>query len=103
MLKHAVWCSVLMYDWVQHSSSRGIMVWWFIILCGMPGCSNVFRKLTYPDHVFSFLPDSSLWKLPLMLYTKDAIREPLTTLPSEELQSKAVELFKVSIFIMHNL
>lgn len=38
-----------------------------------------------------------------MLYTKDAIREPLTTLPSEELQQKAVELFKVSIFIMQNL
>ncbi|KAK7482214.1 hypothetical protein BaRGS_00026563 [Batillaria attramentaria] len=39
-------------------------------------------------------PNSGLWKHPLMLYTKEPLREPLTTLPSIELQRKALELFK---------
>ena len=32
-----------------------------------------------------------------MLYTKEALREPLTTLPSIDLQRKAAELFKVNL------
>ncbi|KAL8624370.1 hypothetical protein ACOMHN_012770 [Nucella lapillus] len=38
--------------------------------------------------------NSGLWKHPLMLYTKEPLREPLTTLPSVDLQHKATELFR---------
>ncbi|KAG8198398.1 hypothetical protein JTE90_021640 [Oedothorax gibbosus] len=34
------------------------------------------------------------WKHPLLLYSKDPITQPLTTLPSEQLQQEAVKLFK---------
>ncbi|GFY66838.1 uncharacterized protein CG43867 [Trichonephila inaurata madagascariensis] len=41
-----------------------------------------------------------VWKHPLLLYTKDAISQPLSTLPSEQLQSEAVKLFKsLQLFI----
>ncbi|CAM1311332.1 PLEKHH2 (predicted) [Pycnogonum litorale] len=35
-----------------------------------------------------------IWRHPLLLYTKDNITQPLTTLPSEELQKEAIKLFK---------
>ena len=46
------------------------------------------------------LDGHSLWKNPLLLYTKDNISEPLTTLPNERLKSEAVKLFKsIQLFI----
>lgn len=39
---------------------------------------------------------SSFWKDPVLLYTKELLVRSLTTLPSEDLQKKALELFKVS-------
>ncbi|GFT92153.1 uncharacterized protein CG43867 [Nephila pilipes] len=41
-----------------------------------------------------------VWKHPLLLYIKDPISQPLTTLPSEQLQLEAVKLFKsLQLFI----
>lgn len=39
--------------------------------------------------------DSMFWKHPMMLHCKEPITSPLTTLPSEDLQLKATEMFKV--------
>ena len=66
--------------------------------CGFSHDSEVFLLL----HLTVMLnhgdvADSGLWKHPLMLYTKEALREPLTTLPSIDLQRKAAELFKVKL------
>ena len=40
-------------------------------------------------------PHSSVWRHPLMTYSKDPISTSLTTFTSEELQSEAIKLFKV--------
>ncbi|GIY83075.1 uncharacterized protein CG43867 [Caerostris darwini] len=43
---------------------------------------------------------SVVWKHPHLLYSKDPISQPLTTLPSEQLQIEAVKLFKsLQLFI----
>uniref|UniRef100_T1J612 PH domain-containing protein n=1 Tax=Strigamia maritima TaxID=126957 RepID=T1J612_STRMM len=39
-------------------------------------------------------PSCVIWKHPLLLYSKDNISQPLTTLSSEQLQTEAVKLFK---------
>ncbi|XP_063079996.1 pleckstrin homology domain-containing family H member 1, partial [Engraulis encrasicolus] len=39
-------------------------------------------------------PDSELWKHKVLCYSKDGLRCPLTTLPSEALQTEALKLFK---------
>ena len=39
--------------------------------------------------------DPDLWNNPLLTFSKDAITEPLTSLPSKELEQEAVKLFKV--------
>lgn len=44
---------------------------------------------------FSFL-DSLYWKHPMMLHTKEPLTKPLTTLPSEDLQERALDLSRVS-------
>lgn len=41
------------------------------------------------------LSDSALWKHPMLCYSKDGLHMPLTTLPSEALQTEALKLFKV--------
>ncbi|XP_067143938.1 uncharacterized protein CG43867-like isoform X2 [Centruroides vittatus] len=44
--------------------------------------------------------NSVIWRHPLLLYSKDSISQPLTTLPSEQLQTEAVKLFKsIQLFI----
>ncbi|XP_054721007.1 uncharacterized protein CG43867-like [Uloborus diversus] len=41
-----------------------------------------------------------IWKHPLLLYSKDSLTQPLTSLPSEQLQTEAVKLFKsIQLFI----
>ncbi|XP_054987136.1 pleckstrin homology domain-containing family H member 1 [Sorex araneus] len=39
-------------------------------------------------------PDSPLWRHPMLCYSKDGLLAPLTTLPSEALQTEALKLFK---------
>ena len=43
------------------------------------------------------------WKHPVLLHSKEPINSPLTTLPSEDLQHKAVELFKMVHQFMSSL
>nr|XP_042909382.1 uncharacterized protein CG43867 [Parasteatoda tepidariorum] len=41
-----------------------------------------------------------IWKHPLLLYSKESLTQPLTSLPSEQLQAEAVKLFKsIQLFI----
>ncbi|XP_039597638.1 pleckstrin homology domain-containing family H member 1 isoform X2 [Polypterus senegalus] len=40
------------------------------------------------------LADSPLWNLPILCYNKEGLHSPLTTLPSEALQTEALKLFK---------
>ncbi len=40
---------------------------------------------------------SSVWRNPLMAYSKEPITTPLTTFTSEEIQAEAIKLFKVRI------
>ena len=39
-------------------------------------------------------PNSPLWRHPLMVHTKEAITQPLTTFTEESLQTEAIKLFK---------
>ncbi|CAE1254937.1 Uncharacterized protein CG43867,Pleckstrin homology domain-containing family H member 1,Pleckstrin homology domain-containing family H member 2 [Acanthosepion pharaonis] len=45
--------------------------------------------------------NSMYWKHPKMLHTKEPISSPMTTLPSEELQERAVDLFKLVFQFMN--
>lgn len=40
------------------------------------------------------VPDSALWKREVLCFCKEGLRYPLTTLPSEALQTEAIKLFK---------
>jgi len=41
------------------------------------------------------LSDSQFWRHPMLCFSKEALLSPLTTLPSQALQTEAVKLFKV--------
>lgn len=41
------------------------------------------------------LLDSQSWRHPMLCFSKEALTSPLTTLPSQALQTEAVKLFKV--------
>lgn len=43
--------------------------------------------------------DSALWKREVLCFSKEGLRYPLTTLPSEALQTEALKLFKVNAFV----
>ena len=44
-------------------------------------------------------PESALWKSEALSFCKEGLRSPLTTLPSEALQTEALKLFKVRLLI----
>ncbi len=46
-------------------------------------------------------PESVLWKSESLSFCKEGLRSPLTTLPSEALQTEALKLFKVSLCTSH--
>lgn len=43
-------------------------------------------------------PESALWRSEALSFCREGLRSPLTTLPSEALQTEALKLFKVSLF-----
>ena len=45
------------------------------------------------------LSDSQIWRHPMLCFSKEALSSPLTTLPSQALQTEAVKLFKVNTWI----
>ncbi|MBN3311931.1 PKHH1 protein, partial [Atractosteus spatula] len=44
-------------------------------------------------------PDSPMWKHPVLCYSKEGLLSPLTTLPSEALQTEALKLFKTTVLL----
>ncbi|CAG2107228.1 unnamed protein product [Medioppia subpectinata] len=67
---------------------------------GTPFEHLVSRLMKAESDCVDTLDGHSLWKNPLLLYTKDNICEPLTTLPNEYLKSEAIKLFKsIQLFI----
>ncbi|RWS02986.1 uncharacterized protein B4U79_10459, partial [Dinothrombium tinctorium] len=53
-----------------------------------------------PDNSPGIVDNNPLWNDPLLLYSKESITQPLTTLPSEFLRNEAVKLFKsLQLFI----
>lgn len=46
-------------------------------------------------------PESVLWRSEALSFCKEGLRSPLTTLPSEALQTEALKLFKVSLSASH--
>ena len=42
---------------------------------------------------------SQIWRHPTLCHSKEGIISPLTTLPSEALQTEAIKLFKVKLYV----
>lgn len=56
----------------------------------------VFIDFKFNLLLFLFI-DCVLWRHPILLYTKENITSPLTTLHDETLQNEAIKLFKVCL------
>uniref|UniRef100_A0A4W5L9E2 Pleckstrin homology domain containing, family H (with MyTH4 domain) member 1 n=1 Tax=Hucho hucho TaxID=62062 RepID=A0A4W5L9E2_9TELE len=73
---------------------------WLYHLTVAAGSSASFKVGTeYEQLVGNLLdiegdPDSALWRSEALCFCKDGLRSPLTTLPSEALQTEALKLFK---------
>lgn len=50
---------------------------------------------------YRLFPESVLWKSEALSFCKEGLHSPLTTLPSEALQTEALKLFKVSVPTSH--
>ena len=62
------------------------------------GCAATFFMLS--RHLLNFVStESSVWKNPLLLHSKESITSPLTTLSSVALQNEAIKLFKVCFWL----
>lgn len=49
------------------------------------------------------LPASQSWRHPILCFNKEALSSPLTTLPSQALQTEAIKLFKVPTGAMYTI
>uniref|UniRef100_A0A3Q3ESV2 Pleckstrin homology domain containing, family H (with MyTH4 domain) member 1 n=1 Tax=Labrus bergylta TaxID=56723 RepID=A0A3Q3ESV2_9LABR len=73
---------------------------WFYHLTVAGGSSGTFKVGTEYEQIIGKLldaegdPDSALWKSEALSFSKEGLRSPLTTLPSEALQTEALKLFK---------
>jgi hypothetical protein len=71
---------------------------------GTPFEHLISRLMRAETECADTLDGHSLWKNPLLLYSKDSISEPLTTLPNDYLKSEAIKLFKsIQLFISVSL
>ena len=66
-----------------------------VVSGGDPKAGTPFEQLVQKLMEEDGSVHSSVWKHPLMTYSKDPISSPLTTFTSEEMQSEALKLFKV--------
>uniref|UniRef100_H3C5E6 Pleckstrin homology domain containing, family H (with MyTH4 domain) member 1 n=1 Tax=Tetraodon nigroviridis TaxID=99883 RepID=H3C5E6_TETNG len=73
---------------------------WLYHLTVAAGSSATFRVGTEYEQLIGELldadgdPESALWRSEALSFTKEGLRSPLTTLPSEALQTEALKLFK---------
>ena len=52
---------------------------------------------------YIYLVECPLWNSSFITHSKDPLENPLTTLPSEELENKALQLFKVKHTVQYVL
>jgi len=73
-----------------------------VVSGGDPKAGTSFEQLVQKLMEEDGSVHSSVWKHPLMTYSKDPISSPLTTFTSEEMQSEALKLFK-SLLLFTNV
>ncbi|XP_039213676.1 pleckstrin homology domain-containing family H member 2 isoform X1 [Crotalus tigris] len=72
---------------------------WLYYLTVAAGSTNINVGTEFEQLVCKLLniegePTSQIWRHPTLCHSKDGITSPLTTLPSEALQTEAIKLFK---------
>ncbi|XP_007438142.1 pleckstrin homology domain-containing family H member 2 [Python bivittatus] len=72
---------------------------WLYYLTVVAGSTNINVGTEFEQLVCKLLniegePTSQIWRHPTLCHSKDGITSPLTTLPSEALQTEAIKLFK---------
>uniref|UniRef100_A0A8C1GE41 Pleckstrin homology domain containing, family H (with MyTH4 domain) member 1 n=1 Tax=Cyprinus carpio TaxID=7962 RepID=A0A8C1GE41_CYPCA len=73
--------------------------WLYHLTVAMGSCASLRVGTEYEQLIGKLLdvdgdPDSALWKREVLCFSKEGLRYPLTTLPSEALQTEALKLFK---------
>ncbi|KAL0266885.1 UNVERIFIED_CONTAM: hypothetical protein PYX00_009315 [Menopon gallinae] len=65
-----------------------------VVSGGGPNAGSQFEQLVQKLMEIDGDPNCVLWRHPILLYSKDCITAPLTSLSTEALQSEAIKLFK---------
>ncbi|XP_056624582.1 pleckstrin homology domain-containing family H member 1 isoform X2 [Triplophysa dalaica] len=73
--------------------------WLYHLTVAAGSCASLRVGTEYEQLIGKLLdidgdPDSALWKRGVLCFSKEGLRSPLTTLPSEALQTEALKLFK---------
>ncbi|XP_017332438.2 pleckstrin homology domain-containing family H member 1 isoform X1 [Ictalurus punctatus] len=73
--------------------------WLYHLTVAAGNCASLKVATEYEQLIGKLLdvdgdPDSLLWKHEVLCFSKEGLRSPLTTLPSEALQTEALKLFK---------
>uniref|UniRef100_A0A8C1ZW08 Pleckstrin homology domain containing, family H (with MyTH4 domain) member 1 n=1 Tax=Cyprinus carpio TaxID=7962 RepID=A0A8C1ZW08_CYPCA len=73
--------------------------WLYHLTVAVGSCASLRVGTEYEQLIGKLLdvdgdPDSALWKREVLCFSKEGLRYPLTTLPSEALQTEALKLFK---------
>uniref|UniRef100_A0AAR2JWM5 Pleckstrin homology, MyTH4 and FERM domain containing H1 n=1 Tax=Pygocentrus nattereri TaxID=42514 RepID=A0AAR2JWM5_PYGNA len=73
--------------------------WLYHLTVAAGSCASLKVGTEYEQEIGKLLdldgdPDSLLWKHEVLCFSKDGLQSPLTTLPSEALQTEALKLFK---------
>ncbi|XP_051502731.1 pleckstrin homology domain-containing family H member 1 [Myxocyprinus asiaticus] len=73
--------------------------WLYHLTVAMGSCASLKVGTEYEHLIGKLLdvdgdPDSAMWKCEVLCFSKEGLRSPLTTLPSEALQTEALKLFK---------
>uniref|UniRef100_A0A9J8DIE6 Pleckstrin homology domain containing, family H (with MyTH4 domain) member 1 n=3 Tax=Cyprinus carpio TaxID=7962 RepID=A0A9J8DIE6_CYPCA len=73
--------------------------WLYHLTVAAGSCTSLRVGTDYEQLIGKLLdvdgdPDSALWRCEVLCFSKEGLRYPLTTLPSEALQTEALKLFK---------
>ena len=79
---------------------------WIRVSCWVTTTWNSTLYVCLCARVFAWVcvcrfPECALWKSEALSVCKEGLRSPLTTLPSEALQTEALKLFKVGLSTSH--
>ncbi|KAM9068039.1 pleckstrin homology domain-containing family H member 1 isoform 2-T3 [Sarcophilus harrisii] len=93
-----VWCSLIGRTFYYYRSHEDKDTWLYHLTV-VAGSNSAKVGTAYEQLIGKLMdeegdPGSPLWKHPMLCYSKDGLCTPLTTLPSEALQTEALKLFK---------